>query len=185
MALRALTPQEIGERVEEVRRRVGLGSVAMSLAMSRDKQFVSRWTTGRRKRIDRDELVSIANFAEGKGDFARVDARTILSYLDGDFDSWEVEIRPNRGLVDAASQPFAGTAYMIGDAKGAPEGAPEGAPVTPSPSSEGSEDQMSYSMDTYSRRTRLGVTAWLIPPDSAARELPPGKHKALARSRNP
>lgn len=99
MALRILSPSEVGQRVAEVRRRLGLGSVEMSLAMGRDKQFISRIETGKRKRIERSEHVDIANFAEHKGDFAEIDARTILSYLDGDFDSWDVKLRPNLSLV--------------------------------------------------------------------------------------
>lgn len=99
MALRILTAKEVGARVAEVRRRAGYGSVKLSLAMGKDKQFISRWETGARKRIERSELAEIANFVEGKGDFASTDARTILAFLDGDFDSWEVGLRPNLRLV--------------------------------------------------------------------------------------
>lgn len=92
-----------------------------------------------------------------------------------------IEIPFPKGLIETDSQPsFAGTAYMIRDAKEAPEGAP----VIPSSSREGSEDQMSYSMDTHHRLRRAGVTGWMIPPDSASRELPPAPHRSLARSRN-
>lgn len=104
MALRILTAAEVGTKVAEVLRRVGMGSVEMSLAMKRDKQFISRWTTGRRKRLERSELIDIANFAEGKGDFANTEARTILAYLDGDFDDWGVELRPNLRLVRGSGE---------------------------------------------------------------------------------
>lgn len=107
MAIRMLTAKEIGGRVSEVLKRTGLGSVEMSLAMGKDKQFLSRWTTGRRKRIDRPELISIANFAEGKGDFHSTDARTILAFFDGDFDSWDVALRPNLRLVTGSEADLA------------------------------------------------------------------------------
>ena len=94
MALRILTPGEMAPRVAEIRRRLGMGSVEMSLALGQDKQFISRMETGKRKRIERWELGIIAEYAAGKGDFKNIDAHTILHFLEGEFE-WDVRLRPN------------------------------------------------------------------------------------------
>lgn len=105
MAIRMLTPAETGQRVAEVRRRIGIGSVEISLAMGRGRQWWSRIETGRRKtELTRAEKWEIAQFASGKKDFVKTEPEEIFRFLEGDLD-WEVRLRPNHlRPVDGGSE---------------------------------------------------------------------------------
>lgn len=99
MAIRQFSVTLQSQKVRDIRTRLKLGVVEMALAMGRGSSWVSRLEnpdgpSGRRTELTREEKWAIADFAAGKGDFAKVGSELIYSFLDGAFDTWDVTLVP-------------------------------------------------------------------------------------------
>jgi transcriptional regulator with XRE-family HTH domain len=167
--MKLATPRrtEIGSRFRWLRTAAGVtGRDIRHLLGENSNAIATRMEKGESLTIER--LTAVAQVLAGQGQL--VDDPKLLF----DFMVWGGEVtavlHPHLRPVEANSRPIIASAYSL-DAK---KEAPEGASVTPSSSTAGSEDQMSYYRNIDRVRECEHIQWAFIPSRSRSRELPPG-----------
>jgi len=96
MAVRELTPIELGNRLKRARRYAGIGSRRLALDVGGHKQLVSNIEQGLKKEVDFNLLVRFATHLAGKGELANRTPDEILDFLEGRVDV-SVDMQASKG----------------------------------------------------------------------------------------